>query len=88
MMGRVSVHNQTTNEQLIFLIRGVAEEPLSENHFHLKVNTLDSTLFTIPIANPYHERLNYRIISDIEELQLPPDITLEPSEQVQFNFIA
>ena len=87
-VGRVSVHNQTTNEQLLFLVRGVAEEPLSENHFHLKVNALDSTLFTVPIANPYHERLNYRVLSDIEELQLPPDITLEPSEQLQFNFIA
>jgi hypothetical protein len=86
--GKVSIHNQTTNEQLFFMIRAVAEEPLSENHFHLKVNTEDSTLFTVPIANPYHERVTYRILSDIEELQLPPEITLEADEQVQFNFIA
>jgi hypothetical protein len=64
--GKVLIHNQTTNEQLFFTIKGVAEEPLSENHFHLKVSNEDSTLFTIPIANPYHERLTYRVLTDIE----------------------
>ena len=63
---RRAIRKEISDEQLFFVIKGVAEEPLSENHFHLKVNNEDSTLFTIPIANPYHEKVSYRVLSDIE----------------------
>lgn len=52
-VGRVTIHNQTTNEQLIFVLRGVAEEPLSEDHFHIKVSNEESSLHTVQVTNPY-----------------------------------
>jgi len=33
----------------------------------------------VQISNPYPERLVYKVVSDIEELRIPPEITLEPN---------
>jgi len=39
------------------------------------------------ITNPYQERIEYKVSSDIEELQLPPDVVMEGKENMVFNFI-
>jgi len=36
---KVIIHNLTTNEQIILTIKGLAEEPLSEDHIHIKART-------------------------------------------------
>ena len=44
-------------------------------------------MLNIQITNPYPEKMVYKAISDISELQLPPEVILEPKETTQFNFI-
>jgi len=54
----------------------MAEEPLSEDHIHIRANSDDSSMHTLDITNPYAEKTTFRIISDLEDLHLPPDVTL------------
>ena len=45
-------------------------------------------MLSLQITNPYPEKVAYKTLTDIPELQLPPDIILEPKETTIFNFIA
>ena len=56
-----TITNITTNEQIIYTIKGIADEPISENHIMLTTFTGKSSLHTISLTNPYNEKLVYRI---------------------------
>ena len=45
-------------------------------------------MHTMNITNPYPEKLTFSVVSDIEELQIPPEVTLEPFQTLPFYIFA
>jgi hypothetical protein len=76
---KFSIINVTTNEQVIYMIKGISDEPIAESHLSLNIFTGKSSLHSVPISNPYSDRLTYRVETDLSELDCSPEITLEPN---------
>lgn len=82
---KLTITNLVTNEQIIYNVKGVSEEPLSEDHFYLNTHTGKSGPQLITIQNPYSEKLLYRISTDLAEVTCLPDVILEPKEKINLN---
>lgn len=68
-----------TNEQIIYNIKGVSEEPLSDDHIYFSTFTGKSNLHSIQIKNPYPERLAYHVSTDLVEIECSSEIIMEPN---------
>ena len=60
---------------------------MSDDHIYFSTFTGKSGLHSIPIRNPYPEKLTYRVISDLAEINCSPEVTIEASEKMNFNLI-
>jgi hypothetical protein len=77
LRGKLTIQNITTNEQLVYHIRAISEDPVSEKHLYFKTKVCSEEVQKVTVTNPYPEGTSFKVESDLEELHVPPKIFID-----------